>query len=194
MPTPTPLTLSAAFAAGVATWSLAEYVIHRGLGHRKLRNPFTREHLAHHADTTYFAPATKKALAALPVVGALAVIAVAITGVEVGLVYAAGFAAFYTFYEVLHRRIHVAAPIGAYGRWARRHHLHHHFKNPHGNHGVTSPIWDIVFGTHEVPGVVKVPAKHDIDWLRDPETGQIQERYRASFELAERLRTPALPR
>ena len=44
-------------------------------------------------------------------------------------------------------------PPGAshrYQRWVRRHHFHHHFGHPMANHCVTWPLWDLVFGTHEV--------------------------------------------
>ena len=51
------------FVLGVGVWTLAEYVIHRGLGQRKgARNAFSVEHLKHHATVTYFAPAWKKLL------------------------------------------------------------------------------------------------------------------------------------
>ena len=54
-----------AFFLGALTWTLAEYAVHRGLGHKSgLKNPFTVEHLAHHADTSYFAPTPKKLVAA----------------------------------------------------------------------------------------------------------------------------------
>ena len=55
--------------------------------------------------------------------------------------------------------MHTHAPRNAYGRWARRHHLHHHFANPKVNHGLTTSLWDHVFRTYEKPGVITVPGK-----------------------------------
>jgi sterol desaturase/sphingolipid hydroxylase (fatty acid hydroxylase superfamily) len=149
-----------AFVLGVLAWTLAEYAIHRGFGHRAgARNAFSREHLKHHATVTYFAPSWKKALTA---VGAFAILAVL-----VGTWFALGFAAMYSTYELVHRRLHTHAAVNRYGRWARRHHFYHHFSRPRLNHGVTTPLWDWVFGTLEVPAVVQVPRRNALPWMLD---------------------------
>ena len=76
--------------------------------------------------------------------------AVAIAGYHLGAAYVAGLVGFYGVYEWLHRREHTHAGIGPYGRWARRHHFHHHFVDGRTNHGVTSPIWDLVFRVEDL--------------------------------------------
>lgn len=160
-----------ALLSGVFTWTLLEYSIHRWLGHRAGGTSIaTREHLQHHVGVSYFSPAWRKILAALPVLGALGVIGALVTTVPLGITYAAGVALGWTLYEILHRRIHVAAPLNAYGRWARRHHLAHHFTSTRTNHGVTSPLWDVVFGTFRPSPRVKVPARHaeKFPWLLSP--------------------------
>ena len=43
---------------------------------------------------------------------------------------------------------HVAEPASSYGRMLRRAHMLHHFHNEKGNFGVTSPVFDFVFGTY----------------------------------------------
>ncbi len=165
-----------AFALGVMTWTLLEYVIHRGVGHRKgARNPFSREHVQHHATTTYFAPTWKKAMVALGIL--------AISAVLAGLPYASGFAAMYATYEFIHRRLHTHAALTRYGRWARRHHLHHHFTKPHLNHGVTTPLWDWVFRTLEVPSVVKVPRRNALPWMLDA-AGELHPELGAEYVLS----------
>ncbi|MEQ1508521.1 MAG: sterol desaturase family protein, partial [Myxococcota bacterium] len=70
-------------------------------------------------------------------------------------------------YEGLHRAIHVWPARTAYGRWARRHHLHHHFADPARNHGVSTPIWDWVFGTWVPVDEVVVPPRQaaKLPWL-----------------------------
>lgn len=170
--------------AGVFTWSLAEYLIHRFVGHdAKSQTAFAREHRAHHADGNYFAPTIKKVQAAAVAGGALLLIAAASAGWVSGALYVLGFLAFYAVYEVLHRRIHTHAPIGFYGRWARRHHLYHHFQSPRLNHGVTSPLWDIVFRTLARTDVVRIPARQAVVWMHDPETREVLEPFRADFEV-----------
>ena len=167
--------LAAVALAGMAGWTLAEYVIHRWLGHVFVgtRNPFTLEHRKHHATTSYFSPWWKKAIAAL---GALAVatsVASAVAGPMHGFAFAAGLVAMYVAYEVVHRRAHTHGPRGWYSRWVRHHHFTHHFQTPKKNHGVTSPLWDWVFGTLEPSATVRVPARHAMPWLIDPATGAV---------------------
>jgi sterol desaturase/sphingolipid hydroxylase (fatty acid hydroxylase superfamily) len=160
---------------GIASWSLLEYCIHRWLGHdrRFIKNPFGAEHTAHHSRGNYFAPWYRKAAAAGAVSLVVTPLALLIGGVGPGLVYVAGLLGFYVAYEVLHRREHMYPGIGAYGRWARRHHFYHHFHNPRANHGVTTPIWDHVFGTYARPEMIRVPEKLAMHWLVDPATGDV---------------------
>ncbi len=163
-----------AMILGAFTWTLLEYLIHRWLGHdrRFRKNLFAVEHRRHHAEGNYFAATWKKVVFAISVAGVLSVPAFAIAGTA-GLAYVAGLVGFYAAYEILHRREHTCAGIGAYGRWARRHHFHHHFVDGRTNHGVTSPLWDLVFGTYEQPTVIPVPRKLCMSWLVDPATGNV---------------------
>jgi sterol desaturase/sphingolipid hydroxylase (fatty acid hydroxylase superfamily) len=170
--------LGGAVCLGAVGWSLSEYWIHREAGHnpkllKSVFNLFGREHVAHHGRGNYFAPSWKKLGAAVAASALLIGPAVLIAGPTVGTAFVVGFVSFYLYYELLHRLEHVHEGIGRYGRWARRHHFHHHFHNPRMNHGVTSPIWDHVFGTHEEPGVVAVPEKLAMRWLIDPATGDV---------------------
>jgi sterol desaturase/sphingolipid hydroxylase (fatty acid hydroxylase superfamily) len=181
-----------ALLAGVASWSLAEYVIHRGLGHVfvRTRNPFTVEHRKHHATTAYFSPSWKKAIAAAGTLVVVAPIAIAVVGPVPGTAFTAGVVAMYVVYEVVHRRAHTHGPRGWYGRWVRRHHFTHHFVAPKRNHGVTSPVWDLVFGTHEPAAVVRVPARHAMPWLLDPVTGAVRAELVADYVLQARAEDP----
>ncbi len=174
-----------ALLLGAAGWSFSEYCIHRWLGHdrRFTGNLFGREHIAHHGKGDYFAPTYKKVAAAVAVAAVLIGPAILVAGPALGSAFVAGFVSFYGYYELLHRLEHVWEGFGAYGRWARRHHFHHHFHNPAMNHGVTSPIWDHVFGTYEVPGVVAVPEKLKMRWLVDPATGEIHEHLQGAYSL-----------
>lgn len=184
------MSMSPLFAlAGIASWTFGEYALHNWLGHLgKGRNAFSREHLAHHADSHYFTATRKKVRTAVAVI-AVATTALALAiGVANALFFSAGFSAMYTAYEVIHRRTHTHAPRGWYSRWARRHHFLHHYGSPKMNHGVTTPIWDIVFRTYEKPGRVRVPVKHAPAWLMDPDTGEVRPQYAADYEIARKRR------
>ena len=172
------------FLAGAFTWTILEYFLHRYLGHWKQgKNDFTKEHLRHHRETYYFAPAYKKAIAALFVLGACTLLLRFLMGWVEGFTFSLGLSLMYVVYEILHKRAHTHAPIGAYGRWLRKHHFYHHFKDPKMNHGVTSPIWDIVFGTNVNPDVVRVPKKLALKWLLDPITGELLPKFNHDYQL-----------
>jgi hypothetical protein len=86
-----------------------------------------------------------------------------------------GFAVMYFTYEVIHRTAHTKGPTGTYSRWVRLNHFSHHFQSPRKNHGVTTPFFDYIFGTHIKPGKVMVPERYAMQWLCNPETGEVWE-------------------
>lgn len=175
-----------AAALGVVTWTLLEYFLHRFLGHdrRTMPNFFSVEHTRHHSVGDYFAPAWKKSLAAALFFAAAAPLASYLVGARLGLSYAGALVAMYVTYELVHRRAHTHPGFGPYGRYVRRHHFHHHFENPKMNHGVTSPVWDLAFGTFERPERIRVPSKLKMVWLCDPETGRVRAPFDRFYELS----------
>ena len=173
---------------GILTWSLAEYLLHRFLGHDKRTQPnlFATEHIRHHSQGDYFAPSYKKALAALAVLAVFLPVSIALVGGVHGAVFSGAFVAMYVTYEALHRRAHTHAGLGPYGKFLRRHHFHHHFGNPKSNHGVTSPLWDWLFGTLEPCERVRVPEKLAMVWLLDRQTGDVRAEFAGAYELVRR--------
>ena len=156
------------FFSGAFLWTFLEYILHRFLGHwKKGTSAFTQEHLRHHREAHYFAPATKKAAAAAVVFSANAVAVGFFAGWWQGFAFICGLGLMYFTYEAIHKRLHTHAPIGLYGKWLRKHHFYHHFKDPKKNHGVTTPLWDLVFRTNVDPEVVPVPRKFSLPWLID---------------------------
>jgi sterol desaturase/sphingolipid hydroxylase (fatty acid hydroxylase superfamily) len=166
------LTLGGAFVLGLFLWTFLEYVLHRWAFHeRVLGNAVAREHLEHHAEVDYFAPLAYKLALAIPIVGGIFVLGAFVTAATFASGLVIGTLTGWIVYEVIHRMIHVAGPANAYGRWARKHHLSHHFGNAKRNHGVSSPIWDWVFGTYAPDATVLVPRRHatKFPWLlEDP--------------------------
>jgi hypothetical protein len=187
-----------AVVAGAFGWSASEYLLHRFAGHGRLRKRqglwflspsvlfllFQEEHLAHHRDPLYFAPTWKKALAALVLLPVLGSLAAVLVGPLPGLAFGAGFAVTYFLYEVLHRRIHTHPPANAYFAWMRRHHLHHHVRAAT-NHGVTSPLWDVVFHTKEVAEPVSLHVNLAPRWLFD-EAGTLRPEFARDYRVVGR--------
>jgi hypothetical protein len=164
----------AAVLAGAASWTAVEYGLHRFAMHEmRGRGLASVEHLGHHADVTYFSPASKKIVSAAATTTVASPIAVVLTGRRWATAFTVGLIATYFGYEVAHRRTHTHPPRNRYGRWARRSHLHHHFGAPTRNFGVTTPLWDRLWRTYDEPGVVSVPRRMAPAWLLD-ETGEIR--------------------
>jgi sterol desaturase/sphingolipid hydroxylase (fatty acid hydroxylase superfamily) len=179
------LKIAILFVSGLVLWTLLEYVLHRWAGHTNgLGKLVRKQHFMHHATPDYFTSLPRKLALAVPVLGGLAALGVLLFG-PAGLALMLGTAAGWTFYERLHYATHVRGPRNAYGQWARRHHLHHHFQSPKANHGVTSPVWDFVFGTLERPETIAVPRRHVrcFAWLLDGEPDRVAERYAATYRL-----------
>lgn len=156
------------FVVSLLAWTLLEYAIHFWLGHLpKGRILISSEHLAHHRDILYFTPLKLKLRGAVPVLLAALLLVGGLLGLAAGLGSVAAIALGWTTYEVLHQSIHVNGPRGRYSRWAARHHLSHHFGLARANYGVTTPLWDWVFGTYTPIERVRVPARSlaSVPWL-----------------------------
>jgi sterol desaturase/sphingolipid hydroxylase (fatty acid hydroxylase superfamily) len=143
------------FLSGVLAWTLLEYGLHRFVFHVQipLRNPRLRElvnasHLSHHAS-----PRDPTKVLVQPLYGLV------ISAMLYGLIYAAvrsplsatvvmiGIWTGFLYYEAVHYRVHFSlSPSGLIAR-QRRSHFFHHFTNNKRCFGVTSPLWDYVFGT-----------------------------------------------
>ncbi|MCX7807947.1 MAG: sterol desaturase family protein [Deltaproteobacteria bacterium] len=59
-----------------------------------------------------------------------------------------GTAAGYIAYDWIHYYTHHFNPKRGLGRWLKRYHMLHHFDSPNHRFGITSPLWDLVFGTY----------------------------------------------
>lgn len=177
-----------AFGAGVMLWTLLEYLLHRFIFHHYLLGKWiAREHTHHHAKVNRFSPWWFKLAVATPILLSLAALALRLLGAP-GAGLAIGTTLGWLMYEVIHRRIHVAAPRNAHARGARAHHLSHHFGKVHSNHGVSSPLWDHVFGTFVAPGVVTIPRLHaqKFPWLIEQREGKpaIRPAYQSAYRVA----------
>ena len=178
--TTTLLTVLVAFAAGFALWTLAEYVLHRFAMHELHgKGIMSREHLEHHVHSSWsFSVTHLLSWAGMLLVGFAVWMPLTwwAFGPAAGVTLAVGWAAGYFFYEYEHAMSHLRAPSGRYGTWLRRHHFHHHFGHPMSNHGVTTLVWDRVFGTYEAPDRVRVPRRLALPWLVD-DRGELHPEY-----------------
>lgn len=173
------------FIIGALSWSFAEYGMHNWVGHLgNRRNEFSREHMKHHDDPNYHAPTWKKLLSSAAALVILTLLGWPLLGLLPASAFAAGFVAGYGGYEATHRWIHEVPPTGPLSRYLRRHHFHHHYADATSNHGVTSPLWDLILGTYQTPQQLRVPKGHEMAWMRDPDTGRVNAAVAADYVLA----------
>ena len=53
----------------------------------------------------------------------------------------------YAGYDSIHYAIHHFPMKRGVSLWLKQYHLRHHFHDDHAGYGVSSPLWDCVFGT-----------------------------------------------
>jgi sterol desaturase/sphingolipid hydroxylase (fatty acid hydroxylase superfamily) len=138
--------------AGLFVWTLTEYLLHRFVFHYQPGSGWGQKlhfmmHGVHH---DY--PGDSKRLVMPPSVSIpLATLFYGLFLLIWGPVYVAPFFAGFIFGYICYDEIHYAthhAPM----KWAillklKHHHIRHHYHDPERGYGVSSPLWDYVFGT-----------------------------------------------
>jgi 4-hydroxysphinganine ceramide fatty acyl 2-hydroxylase len=152
----------AIFVLGLFVWTLFEYVFHRFVFHCDEMIPdnryFLMLHFFTHAVHHYF-PFDRLRLAMPP---ALFTILATPTWCLFNLFvptqpllpFFSGIFVGFTFYDVIHFYLHHGAEksVVPHIRRMRTYHAIHHYKEPDRGFGVTSKLWDRIFGTLIVPG------------------------------------------
>jgi sterol desaturase/sphingolipid hydroxylase (fatty acid hydroxylase superfamily) len=144
--------LAFAFVMGVVFWTLTEYAMHRYVFHFKASTKVGQYlvflfHGIHHDD-----PEDPTRLVMPPVVsitlGALFfAIFSACLGSATGRPFFSGFISGYLVYDYIHFATHHFKPKTAWGRSLKENHMKHHYLKKGGKWGVSTPLWDHVFGT-----------------------------------------------
>jgi dihydroceramide fatty acyl 2-hydroxylase len=156
---------------GYLLWTLVEYWLHRLVFHLPVVGPKTARmnfliHGVHHDypwDETrlVFPLGASSILCVLTYVGFRAAL-----GVEGMYGPFAGFVLGYVIYDELHWYVHAFSPKTAIGRWLRREHFLHHFKDSTTRFGVSCPWLDYVFGTRpkasaKVSRMIEPPSRQE---------------------------------
>jgi cyclopropane-fatty-acyl-phospholipid synthase len=137
-----PVRLAALFVLGLLMWTMIEYLLHRLAFHG------FAPHSEHHANPTDPVFIVAPLWLSLPSTAVLlAAFSLAARSWTMGASVIAGVIAGYLAYEAIHLRIHRPVAGGAVLRALRKHHYYHHFASDRVCFGVTSPLWDWVFGS-----------------------------------------------
>lgn len=145
------LSIALLFASGVLLWTLLEYVIHRWCFHYEPRTGWGRKlhfivHGVHHDYPSDSSRLVMPPSVSLP----LAVFFYALLTVAFGRAgwsICAGLVFGYVCYDAIHYATHHFPMKNRVGAALKAYHLRHHFKDDHAGFGVSSPLWDYVFGT-----------------------------------------------
>jgi sterol desaturase/sphingolipid hydroxylase (fatty acid hydroxylase superfamily) len=142
---------------GLFLWTLTEYLLHRFVFHFPPRSERQEKilflfHGVHHAQ-----PKIKTRLVMPPAVSIpLALLFYAVFWLILDLALGvpgwlpqtfAGFIAGYIAYDMIHYATHHFPMRSHLPKALKRYHMQHHYKTPSARFGVSSPLWDVVFGT-----------------------------------------------
>lgn len=145
-PPPLSAPLLGSVVAGLALWTLLEYLLHRFVLHGLA--PFSHWHAQHHRQPRACIGAPP--WLSLPLFGLLLGLPTLwLAGRWVAVALLLGVLGGYLAYALLHQALHLggAARSPRLRVWRRRH-AQHHRSAPQGScYGVTNPLWDWVFGS-----------------------------------------------
>jgi sterol desaturase/sphingolipid hydroxylase (fatty acid hydroxylase superfamily) len=152
-----PLHIPASIMMGLFLWTLSEYLLHRFVFHYRPRRSWQEQvvflfHGIHHAQ-----PQCKTRLVMPPAVSVpLAFVFYALFYGIVGKLLqspdwvdplVSGFILGYLAYDLTHYATHHFSMRSGIWKYLKRYHMQHHYKTPDQRFGVSSPVWDHVFGT-----------------------------------------------
>lgn len=147
-------TILGLFLVGIIYWTLVEYLLHRFVFHYEPKSEWGKRlhftmHGVHHDypnDSTrlVMAPAISIPLAFFFYFTTQAVAGSTHTpAIMAGLVFG------YVCYDTLHYATHHLSMKRGVLAYLKKQHLRHHYGDDSTGYGVTSPLWDIVFGTRD---------------------------------------------
>ena len=140
---------------GLFAWTFLEYAAHRWAFHFRpdpgselQRDLSFLIHGVHHdwpydPDRLVMPP-----ILSVPIAIAIGFAMRAVTGPKLFPGLYSGLIAGYLWYDMTHYAVHHLKQRTAFGKLQRRNHLVHHFTQPEARYGVTTPLWDLFFGTY----------------------------------------------
>jgi 4-hydroxysphinganine ceramide fatty acyl 2-hydroxylase len=137
---------------GLLFWTLAEYLLHRFIFHHEPRSEWGRRihwmfHGVHHDYPSDPLRLVMVPSVSLPLGSVFFLLFVLVLGFHGALPFAAGFFIGYLFYDITHYAVHHFPIKGRFFGMLRELHMRHHFQDSGRGFGVSSPLWDLVFGT-----------------------------------------------
>lgn len=154
---PQPLIWALVYGAGLIAWTLFEYLLHRVLFHHA--PVLSQIHDRHHQSPQDLIGTPAWASAVLGLLAVASPLCMAL-GYDLGTAATAGLVTGYLWYVFVHYATHHWQPRRDLHLYrARLRHARHHHLSHSGNFGVTTALWDHVFGTALEFGAAKFSRK-----------------------------------
>ncbi|MDP2362300.1 MAG: sterol desaturase family protein [Ignavibacteria bacterium] len=137
---------------GIFIWTITEYLLHRFVFHLELKSKIgTRIHFIFHG-VHHDYPSDSRRLVmppsvSIPLAAFFYILFRVLIGVQDVHPFFAGFLIGYLFYDMTHYAIHHFNMHSKFWLALKNHHIKHHYQNPDRGYGVSSPLWDIIFGS-----------------------------------------------
>jgi sterol desaturase/sphingolipid hydroxylase (fatty acid hydroxylase superfamily) len=155
-------------ALGFVVWTLTEYLLHRFIFHFPAESAFAKRfmfiiHGLHHDDPNDPTRLVMPPFAGIVIGIVLFTLFRVLLGSTFVLPFFGAFLIGYLCYDYTHFAIHHFSPRTDFGRYVKQNHMNHHYVNHSSKWGVSSPIWDFVFGTFEASKRTRenaVPEQH----------------------------------
>ena len=144
--------VSLLFIGGIFAWTFVEYVLHKYVFHFDAKSDFGKKiHFIFHG-VHHDYPSDSRRLVMPPSVSIpLAVGFYFLFSYTIGdksvHPFFAGFIAGYLFYDITHYAIHHFNMHSKLWLAIKNHHMLHHYHDPFKGYGVSSPLWDYIFGS-----------------------------------------------
>ncbi|HEY9165223.1 MAG TPA: sterol desaturase family protein [Candidatus Kryptonia bacterium] len=138
---------------GILVWSLTEYTLHRYVFHFMPKSTFGKQihfmfHGVHHDYPNDSTRLVMPPIVSIPLAVLFYFVFQNILGAHYLPPFFAGFILGYLSYDLTHYAVHHFGLKGKVGLYLKQQHMRHHYMDPDGNYGVSSPLWDFVFGTY----------------------------------------------
>jgi sterol desaturase/sphingolipid hydroxylase (fatty acid hydroxylase superfamily) len=138
--------------AGIFTWTLTEYLLHRYVFHWVSDTAWSKRvhfilHGVHHEYPNDKTRLVMPLGASIPMAILFYVVFRGIFGTYFGEPLYVGLGIGYLLYDGTHYAVHHFKQTTRIGKFLRKHHMVHHFADHEGGFGVSTPLWDLVFGT-----------------------------------------------
>jgi sterol desaturase/sphingolipid hydroxylase (fatty acid hydroxylase superfamily) len=145
--------IAIAFVCGLVAWTFAEYVMHRFVFHYHPSSEFGKRihfifHGIHHDYPNDSLRLVLPPSVSIPLALLFYLLFTLILPSNWLFPFFAGFILGYLCYDMMHYAIHHANIKGKWWNDIRSHHLKHHYQDDESGFGVSSPLWDLIFGSN----------------------------------------------